>query len=226
MARRSIREIRRQELRDAAFDVLMQHGIRGTTVDRVAKAAGVSKGIVLHNFGGKDALFEAVLRKSNAQLRDGVIELFGHATSAEERLYAIIVGNFTPSIFQPETCHAWINLFADVPYNPQSLRIQTAVHARMRSNLVSALKHLAPASDVDMIAMQITTLIDGLWLRASLQEQPITSEFGIDQMEHAINLMLKNGPEAEARCRAAREKMESLASIILGSRAFQNRAGT
>jgi TetR/AcrR family transcriptional repressor of bet genes len=223
MARKSIREIRRQELSDAAFEVLMQHGIRGTTVDRVAKVAGVSKGIVLHNFGGKDALFEAVLRKSNSLLRDGVVELFAHADTAEERLFAIIVGNFTPSIFKQEICHAWINLCADVPHNPQSLRIQTVVHARMRSNLLSALKPLVRAEEAEMIAMQITTLIDGLWLRASLQKEPMPSETGINQLEDAINLLLGNDANQRSRFHAAREKMENLANIILGSKSFQKR---
>lgn len=223
MARKSIRDIRRQELSDAAYEVLMQHGIRGTTVERVAKIAGVSKGIVLHNFSGKDALFEAVLRKANSSLRDGVVELFGHADTPEERLYAIIVGNFTPSIFKQEICHAWINLCADVPHNPQSLRIQTVVHARMRSNLLSALKYLVPSNDADLISTQITTLIDGVWLRASLQKDPMSAKASIDQMEHAVNLLLRNDTAAVTRFRAARDKMENLANIILGSKSFQRR---
>ena len=223
MARKSIRDIRRQELSDAAYEVLMQHGIRGTTVERVAKTAGVSKGIVLHNFAGKDALFEAVLRKANSALRDGVVELFRHAESPEERLYAIVVGNFTTAIFKQEICHAWINLCADVPHNPQSLRIQTVVHARMRSNLLSALKHLVPSEEADMISKQITTLIDGVWLRASLQKDPMPAKASIDQIEHAINLLLRNDCDAATSFRAARDKMENLANIILGSKSFQRR---
>lgn len=223
MARKSIRDIRRQELSDAAYEVLMRHGIRGTTVERVAKTAGVSKGIVLHNFGGKDALFEAVLRRANSTLRDGVVELFGHADTPEERLYAIVVGNFTPSIFRQEICHAWINLCADVPHNPQSQRIQTVVHARMKSNLLSALRHLIPAGEVDMISMQITTLIDGVWLRASLQAEPMSAKVSIDQLENAINLLLKNDAAAVTRFRAARVKMENLATIIFGSKSFRQR---
>lgn len=215
MPRRSIRDIRRQELSNAAFDVLTQHGIRGTTVDRVAKQAGVSKGILLHNFKDKDALFEMVLRKSNSLLRNGVISLFRHAETPEERLYAIIVGNFAPWIFTQEVCHAWINLCADVPHNRQSQRIQTVVHARMRSNLFSALRLMVTPDRVEDIAMQFTTLIDGIWLRASLQKEPMNSTRGIDQMEQAIGLFIKADKAGAARLRAARRKMETVADTIL-----------
>jgi len=69
MARQSIGDIRRAELSQAAFEALVRHGIRGTTLDRVAKIAGVSKGVVLHHFRDKDALFEGVQRKANTVLR-------------------------------------------------------------------------------------------------------------------------------------------------------------
>ncbi len=144
------------------------YGIRGTTLDRVATLAGVSKGVVLLYFKDKDALFQSVQRKTNSPLREGVTELFGHAETPEERLYAIIIGNFAPTVFVQEICHAWINLCADVPHNAQSQRIQTVVHARMRSNLFSALKDIVPQSDLEEEAMQITILIHGAWLRASL----------------------------------------------------------
>lgn len=224
MPRRSIREIRRQELSEAAFDVLKRHGIRGTTVERVARAAGVSKGIVLHNFKDKNALFEMVWRKSNALLKDGVVELFRHADTPDERLYAVIVGNFAPHVFTQEVCHGWINLCADVPHNIQSQRIQSVVHARLHSNLVSALKFLVPRSEVQVVAHQMTTLIDGIWVRASLQKEPMPSKIGIDQMEHSINLLLRSDEATRSRFRQARHKMERLADLILNSRSFQARA--
>jgi len=123
MARRKIGDLRRAELSQAAWSALVQYGIRGTTLDRVAKIAGVSKGVVLHHFGDKDALFEGVQRQANTLLRDCVVELFRHADTPLERLYAIIAGNFAAPVFQQEICHAWISLCSDVPHNSQSQRI-------------------------------------------------------------------------------------------------------
>lgn len=45
----------------AAQDVLHNHGVRGLTLDKVAKQAGVSKGGLIHHFPSKDALLLAML---------------------------------------------------------------------------------------------------------------------------------------------------------------------
>ncbi len=226
MARRSIRDIRRAELSQAAFDALVLHGIRGTTLDRVAKIAGVSKGVVLHHFKDKDALFEGVQRKANTVLRDCVIELLRHAETPLERLYAIIVGNFAAPVFQQEICHAWISLCSDVPHNRQSQRIQTVVHARMRSNLMSALRPLVGAAAAPRIAFHLRTVMDGIWLRASFQIAPMAGAQGIAEVDFAARHLLADKGMQPEKIDAARAKMERLADLILTSRAFQDHAFT
>ena len=224
MARRSIGDIRRQELSQAAFDALVEHGIRGATLEKVAKRAGVSKGVVLHHFKDKDALFEAVMRKSNAVLKDGVVELFKHADNPYERLYAVVVGNFSEHIFQKAICNGWISLCADVPYNVQSQRIQNVIHARIHSNLLSALRHIVPDTDKDQIAFQLTTVIDGVWIRASLQSQAMTCKEGIDYVDVVLHRLVDPEKENADQLYQARAKMEMLANVILKSNAFQAKA--
>lgn len=46
-----------------------QHGYAGTTIDRIAEQAGLTKGAVYYHFGNKEGLFEAVLRKVQHDLR-------------------------------------------------------------------------------------------------------------------------------------------------------------
>ncbi|MEP1535298.1 MAG: transcriptional regulator BetI [Paracoccaceae bacterium] len=224
MPRRSIGDIRREQLSQAAFDALVEHGIRGATLEKVAKRAGVSKGVVLHHFKDKDALFEAVMRKSNAVLKDGVLELFRHAETPFERLYAVIVGNFAEHIFQKEICNGWISLCADVPYNLQSQRIQNVIHARIHSNLASALRHIVPPDDKDKIAFQLTTVIDGVWIRASLQAQAMSCKEGIDYVDVVLHHLVDPKKVHSNQLHQARAKMEVLANVILTSNAFQAKA--
>ncbi|MBZ8118298.1 transcriptional regulator BetI [Roseovarius sp. LXJ103] len=224
MARRSIGDVRRAELSQAAWSALVQYGIRGTTLDRVAKIAGVSKGVVLHHFLDKDALFEGVQRQANTLLRDCVVELLRHADTPLERLYAIIAGNFAAPVFQQEICHAWISLCSDVPHNSQSQRIQTAVHARMRSNLLSALRPLLSPEDCTRAAFQLRTVMDGLWLRASFQPEPMPGTRGVDEVDFAARRMLLPAGVCDADITAARAKMEHLSDLILSSRAYRDRA--
>lgn len=226
MARQSIGDIRRAELSQAAFEALVQHGIRSTTLDRVAKIAGVSKGVVLHHFKDKDALFEGVQRKANSVLRDCVSELLRHADTPLERLYAIIAGNFAAPVFQQEICHAWISLCSDVPHNRQSQRIQTVVHARTRSNLMSALRHLVPADEAPRIAFHIRTVMDGIWLRASFQIEPMKGSEGVAEVDFATRHLLANQGIQTKDFDAALAKMQRLADLILTTRAFRDQALT
>lgn len=76
MRSKSIRSIRRAELSRAAFEAVVQFGLRRTTLDKVGAIAGVSKGVVLHHFKEKSALLEAVFRRSNKLLSESVIELY------------------------------------------------------------------------------------------------------------------------------------------------------
>ncbi|RFB92924.1 transcriptional regulator BetI [Rhizobium leguminosarum bv. trifolii] len=176
-----ISAIRRKELRQAAFAVLQQEGMAGATLEKVAAYAGASKGIVLHYFRSKQELFEHAMREANLSLSVAVRTRLKQATTPRERLEAIIEGNFEERFFQPSICHAWLSLCAEVPREPQLARIQKVIHARMRSNLMSALVHLLPRAECETVALTITALIDGLWLRAGLQSEGLTREVAINQ---------------------------------------------
>jgi TetR/AcrR family transcriptional regulator, transcriptional repressor of bet genes len=177
-----ISEIRRQELRHAAFEVLQTEGMAGATIEKVALRAGASKGIVLHYFKTKKQLFEHAMRHSNSMLRDEVVGRMRRAHSPDQRLWAIIEGNFTTEFFRPSICHAWLALCAEVPREPQLARIQRVVHARMRSNLLSALVALVPPEQCETVALGITTLIDGLWLRLGLRSGGVSAPEALIQM--------------------------------------------
>lgn len=202
MPRQSIEQIRRQELTEAAWQALQQWGIAGTTLARVAEVAGVSKGIVLHYFNSKDALMEAAMRRANAALRDEVSLRLKTAATPHERIVAIIEGNFAEDFFRPEICHAWLAFCAEVPRNRQYARLQTAIHARMRSNLLSGLRHLLPKDEADATAYGITSLIDGLWLRLGLEQGGIDRDVAREQVFRYLRMSLSQVPSTETEAGA------------------------
>lgn len=179
-------EIRRKELRQAAFAVLEREGIAGATLEKVAAQAGASKGIVLHYFRNKQELFEHAMREANAVLCQAVIARLRRARTPMERMDAVIEGNFEEHLFQPPLCHAWLSLCAEVPRDEKMARIQRVIHARMRSNLLSGLHGLASPGDADDIALGVTALIDGLWLRLGLQPGSVSREQAVRQVKNYV----------------------------------------
>ncbi|PYB75113.1 choline-binding transcriptional repressor BetI [Rhizobium wuzhouense] len=185
-----ISEIRRKELRQAAYSVLQTEGLAGTTLEKVAAYAGASKGIVLHYFRNKEELFEHAMREANAALRLAVVDRLRQARNPRERVEAIILGNFEEEFFKPSISHAWLSLCAEVPREPQLARLQAAFHARMRSNLLSALKELVDRPDAQRLALGISALIDGLWLRMGLDPASVTRDSALAQTLNYLDLHL------------------------------------
>ncbi len=205
---------RRLELSDAAYVALTKYGFRGATLEKVAEIAGVSKSVLLHNFKDKNKLFEDVFRRNNTALRVCVVTLLNQTRNPWERLYAIINGNFVPTIFKPEISHCWISLIAEAPYIDSYQHVQSIIHARMRSNLISALKHILPEDDIEKAIYQITAMIDGIWLRQALQKEEITQEQAMDQMYFCLDNILPKDPESVEKSHAARERIKMVSNII------------
>lgn len=77
----------RRGVLDAAADLFVTHGYEGTTLRRIAEAAGIKAGSIYHHFESKEALFLAVLRDGMTVMVDAFDEASSE-TSADtsERL--------------------------------------------------------------------------------------------------------------------------------------------
>lgn len=65
-------ELRRDAVIDAARELFIQHGQSATSVDAIAKRAGVAKGTVYLYFSSKEHIIEAIETQFNAQVLDRV----------------------------------------------------------------------------------------------------------------------------------------------------------
>src|SRR3954469_14225112 len=61
-------ERRRPLVLDAAFELFLEHGYDGTSMEAVARAAGVSKPVVYDCFASKGKLFTALLRRERTRV--------------------------------------------------------------------------------------------------------------------------------------------------------------
>ncbi|MBY6067969.1 transcriptional regulator BetI [Leisingera aquaemixtae] len=210
MKRNKLWRLRTEEYSKAAFETLSEEGLSGTTVEKVAKRAGVSKTNVLHYFGNKARLLEMAMRYGNADLAREVSALLIRSNTPWERVYSVIEANFSRQFFTPKIAHAWLSLLAEIPYNPSYQRIQTAIHQRMRSNLMHALEQLAERERAEEVALAISVMIDGLWLRCGLHEGGIGRETALQQMELLMESLFPNSPERLA----AKARIDEIQSIL------------
>ena len=224
MQTKSIRSIRQAELSRAAFEAVVRYGLRKTTLEKVGDLAGVSKGVVLHHFKDKSALLEAVFRRSNTVLTASLVELYRHAETPFERLWSIIIANFSEAIYNRRVCQAWVSLAAEIPHSAQCQRVQTVCNARIRSNLRHELKHFLSHEDANRSALQLGMLIDSIWVWGGLNASPLTSNAAIAEMEYAIFKFLPTDEDSVAKHKMARRKIENVAKILMSSKAYKESA--
>lgn len=211
MKRKKLWRLRTEEYSKAAFETLCEYGLSGTTVEKVALRAGVSKTNVLHYFGSKTRLLEMAMRYANADLARDVRALLIRSNTPWERVYSVIEANFSGQFFEPKLAHAWLSLCAEIPYHSSYQRIQTAIHRRMRSNLVHALVQLTDEKRAEEVALAISTTIDGLWLRCGLQLGGIDRATAMAQMELLMGALFPDCPERLE----ARRRISEIQSILV-----------
>ena len=224
MQTKSIRSIRQAELSRAAFEAVVRYGLRKTTLEKVGDLAGVSKGVVLHHFKDKSALLEAVFRRSNTVLTASLVELYRHAETPFERLWSIIIANFSEAIYNRRVCQAWVSLAAEIPHSAQCQRVQTACNAGIHSNLRHELKHFLSYEDANRSALQLGMLIDSIWVWGGLNASPLTSNVAIAEMKYATFRFLPTDEGSVAKQKMARRKIENAAKILMSSKAYKESA--
>ncbi len=168
MPKIGMQQLRRQQLIDATFAAVHEHGLADTTIARISRRAGVSGGIIAHYFGDKDALLEATMRHLLGQLATATRERRTDKASPQTRLRAIVEGNFAPAQTHTHATRTWLSFWAQAQHHPALARLQLINHRRLHSNLCHALRALLPAAQALRCAETTAALIDGLWLRGAL----------------------------------------------------------
>ena len=86
------------------------------------------------------------------------------------------------------------------------------------------LKHFLPKGEAEKVSRHIGVHIDGIWVRAGLLPDPVETNMAVCEMEFAIAKMLPFDEISTAKHKDARKKIEAIADIALGSKAFQEKS--
>lgn len=164
--------VRREEIVNAAYEVIFEVGLSNTTIAQIAKKAQLSVGIVSHYFGDKQGLINAcmlemlnVLRRKTAQYKAEVKD-----SHPESMIKAIIDSNFDISQVNQRAMRIWLDFWSASMHMPELSRLQRINDQRLYSNLKFHFLELMPKDQASIAARGLAALIDGLWLRGSLSQ--------------------------------------------------------
>jgi TetR/AcrR family transcriptional repressor of bet genes len=159
--------IRRAALVKATIHEIGAQGSLDVTVSAIAKRAGMSSALAHHYFGGKEQIFLAAMRHTLTVYGAEVRGALAMAKAPQERVEAIVRASFSSSNFRPDVIAAWLNFYVLAQKVPDAKRLLSIYQARLRSNLIHALRPLIGARGPE-VASRIAALIDGVYLRQSL----------------------------------------------------------
>jgi AcrR family transcriptional regulator len=174
---------KREEILRAALEVIAEHGYRKTSTRELAAAVGLSEAGLLHYFGSKEKLFEAVLRARD----EADIERFDQSDLIEKYGAVIRHNGDVPGLVQ---LYSTFSAEAGDPQHPAhdyfveryaGLRsaLARAVDARQADGTLNA------TADPQTVATLLIALSDGL----QIQSQYALDAEPADLLNHLIELL-------------------------------------
>ncbi len=191
--RKASKEKRRQQLIEATIGAIAKKGYGAMTLADVAKAAGLSGGIVNFHFESKEKLLVATLRHLAEEYRQNWQDALKQAgPSPAVRLAALATADFNDLVCTPDKLAAWSSFWAEAQNRPTYMEHCGAndaeFHAAVRSIVTEIIAegHYTER-DPARIARAIDALLEGLWLDLITSYSPVTREEAVKTVYSCLN---------------------------------------
>jgi AcrR family transcriptional regulator len=173
-------ERRRPLVLDAALHLFVEHGYRGTSMEGIADAAGVTKPVVYRCYPNKQELFRALLEREEQRLLASVSEA--------------LPSEFDPSDLEAVFTAGFTALFVAARSEPDSWRIvfvsehgtEPAIARRVRRARTSVVERLTEMTEPMLAAMGV---------EEAGRKAPVLSEVVASIAEGGVRLLLSDGKD-------------------------------
>ena len=164
MPKLGMEPVRRRQVIDATMESIYLDGMARTSLQRIARHAGITSGLILHYFDDKEGLFKAVYRDLYRRLAEETALRLKRAETPLEKLFAILEAQVCDEMVEPRTVATWFAICAKSSETPALARLERINSKRLLSNLVYILK-LSGLSHIEAveIAEELLAMIYGLW---------------------------------------------------------------
>lgn len=162
------KDARKQQLIDATIMCIHQHGLAGTTISRVTKAAQLSGGIVNFYFQSKDRLLLGALSAIRDEFAQKILKSAHAEDTPESVLRHIVDVHFDPIICQPEKIAVW-HAFSSArrtrqEYNNICGTLETELERLVRVQISRLCKQTGRKEfDPAVLARSMIGLLDSYW---------------------------------------------------------------
>jgi AcrR family transcriptional regulator len=173
-------EDRREQLLQAAIDVIVERGYADTRITDVADRAGTSPALVIYYFKTRDALLTEALRYSENSWYAAGVKRLAEIPTAAGQLTEMIAMTCLPGTDPGERgeWRLWLDLWALSPRNPGVASVRHEFDERWRhaiQEIVIAGQQAGEFARVDAgdFALTLSALLDGMAVQIALEDPDI-----------------------------------------------------
>ncbi len=128
-------EHRKNQIVDAAFDVIATNGYNNFTIEDIANQAGLSKGGVLHYFKTKEDILIYLLERIHTLVKNYIEEITNKFSTPEKKIKAIIIACIKVAKTDPAICFVWVDFLAHSSVNDRIRFINNKIYNLIYSKL-------------------------------------------------------------------------------------------
>jgi len=175
---------RRQQILEAAVEVIAERGVCGTRIADVAERGGTSAPLVLYYFESKDKLLTDALAFAEDRFYLAVFAELTDLETASERLVRLIEltsGHESVAEILREDVALWIELWSRAIRDEAAGRKRAALDRRWRRTIADIVREGQEAGefveiDPERFSMLLASLLDGLVLQHMLEDPEASYE--------------------------------------------------
>ncbi|MEQ9487838.1 MAG: transcriptional regulator BetI [Alphaproteobacteria bacterium] len=157
--------IRRRQMIDATMVCIEEDGIGKASMQRIARKAGVTSGLIVHYFDDKEGLLEAVYLDLFFRVREETLKRLKFAQTPYERVFAITEAQVCDEMMEPRMIKSSFAICSKLAESESLTRIERINAGRFLSNLTHALRQIGlPREEAGQIAQEIRAMTYGVWL--------------------------------------------------------------
>ena len=206
------RESKRDLLRRAAYDCFREQGYTATSVDKICRAAGVSKGSFYWTYSSKQEIFVDILRVWTDEATEQVHGQFDAATASTDYVGAIKTALGRELKRGRQIGPIWIEFASPAPREPEVRAALSSFYARIRHALTDVLRpilgHVLPPQRLEAVSAAVFSTFTGLVMQEMADPDTDAGELLNDFM-NALGMLIDAAQRMENPAHNAPSLQES-----------------
>lgn len=179
--RKASREHRRQQIIDATLAVVARNGLSEITLSQIAKAAGVSHGLVNFHFESKEKLLLATLRQLSDEYSGlWTSEVAKAGPDPARQLDALVRADLDETVYTPDKIAAWCAYWGEVKTRQVYQQLRAPFDDQFQRAIASMCAALTAETksthDPVYVARVVHAVLDENWLTPLFENSGINRE--------------------------------------------------